>query len=147
MLRKLYSRYLVYIVFFLNSKGDIGYRFSFPRLIFNLFLLSNIIIIIVPIFFMDLTFFVASGWRYKITLPCHLRWRDKICHVGRRFGREKTCATFIGVIRLNLTEIIILGYGVEEDVFYIKIIGFDEIYNFLVLSFLFKNVKMLKKLI
>ena len=35
----------------------------------------------------------------------------------------------------------------NEDNFYMKIIDLDEIYNFLVLSFLFEVVKMLKKLI
>ena len=35
----------------------------------------------------------------------------------------------------------------NENNFYMKIIDLDEIYNFLVLSFLFEVVKMLKKLI
>ena len=34
----------------------------------------------------------------------------------------------------------------NEDNFYIKIIDLDEIYNFLVLSFSFEVVKMLKKI-
>ena len=35
----------------------------------------------------------------------------------------------------------------DEDELYIKIVALDEIYNFLVLSFLFENFKMLQKLI
>jgi len=35
----------------------------------------------------------------------------------------------------------------NKNNFYIKIVDLDEVYNFLVLSFLFKVVKMLKKLI
>jgi hypothetical protein len=35
----------------------------------------------------------------------------------------------------------------DEDEIYIKIAALDEIYNFVVLSFSFQDVKMLKKLI
>jgi hypothetical protein len=32
----------------------------------------------------------------------------------------------------------------DEDEFYMKIVALDEIYNFVVLSFLFEDVKMIK---
>jgi hypothetical protein len=116
MLPKLYSRYLVCIVFFSKkiSKGHLGYRFSFPRHIFNLF--SSIYYNNWPYFFSSLTLLVApillalqnhstgsnalarqprwktfSTWK---TLLRHFCWRDSIiCH-----------ATGSDVTRLNLTK-------------------------------------------
>jgi hypothetical protein len=35
----------------------------------------------------------------------------------------------------------------DEDELYMKIVALDEIYNFVILSFSFEDVKMLKKLI
>jgi hypothetical protein len=35
----------------------------------------------------------------------------------------------------------------DKDELYMKIVAFDEIYNFVVLSFSFEDAKMLKKLI
>ena len=35
----------------------------------------------------------------------------------------------------------------NEDTFYMKVVALNEIYNFVVLSFLFENVNMLKEII
>ena len=61
--------------------------------IFNSFLF-NILIIIAPKNKMILLFWSRQcRWRDQITLPCHMYWRDNICHVRRCFQHEKRCHT------------------------------------------------------
>jgi hypothetical protein len=47
--------------------------------------------------------------------------------------------------RLKFKKSYLFNTTSDEDDFYMKIVELDETYNFLVLSFLFEYVKMLKK--
>jgi hypothetical protein len=62
--------------------------------IFNSFLF-NISVINAPKFFLHIWPFwsLQCHWHDQITLSCHMHWRGNICHVRRRFQREKWCHT------------------------------------------------------